>query len=63
MAVNLFAYWFVALPLVLMLGLGMELGPRGIWWGLTIGLAVAAALLFAKFARASRAPIQRLELP
>jgi MATE family multidrug resistance protein len=63
MAVNVFAYWFVALPLVLMLGLGMELGPRGIWWGLTIGLAVAAALLFAKFARASRAPIQRLDLP
>jgi MATE family multidrug resistance protein len=61
MAANLVAYWLVAFPLVLALGLGMDFGPRGIWWGLTIGLGVAAALLSVKFAAVSRGPVARLE--
>lgn len=61
MGANLVAYWIVAFPLVLTLGLGMQLGTHGIWWGLTIGLAVAALLLSTKFAAVSRGPLVRLE--
>jgi MATE family multidrug resistance protein len=61
MRANLVAYWLIAFPLVLALGLGMHLGTRGIWWGLTAGLACAAALLSTKFASISRAPVVRLE--
>jgi len=61
MVANLIAYWIIAVPLVLILGFGMGFGPHGIWWGLTIGLATAAALLSAKFSVISRAPIVQLE--
>jgi MATE family multidrug resistance protein len=61
MAANLVSYWLIAFPLVLALGLGMDFGPQGIWWGLTAGLGVAAVLLSAKFASVSRAPVGRLE--
>jgi MATE family multidrug resistance protein len=62
MGANLVAYWFVAFPLLLTLGLGFEYGVQGIWWGLTVGLAVAAALLSTKFAAISRQPVGRLEI-
>jgi MATE family multidrug resistance protein len=61
MGANLLAYWIIAFPLLITLGLGMKLGTHGIWWGLTIGLAVAAALLSTKFAAVSRGAIARLE--
>ena len=60
MAANLIAYWVIAVLLVLTLGFGMGFGPHGIWWGLTIGLAIAAILLSAKFSAVSRTPITQL---
>ncbi|MEO6364790.1 MAG: MATE family efflux transporter [Luteimonas sp.] len=48
------AYWGIGMPLGAGLGLGLGMGPRGMWIGLIIGLTAAAALLGARFLRASR---------
>src|SRR5690606_34410666 len=33
-AANVGAYWLVGLPLALFLGFGLDLGAKGLWWGL-----------------------------
>ena len=48
-----FAYWGVGMALGAGLGLGLGHGPRGMWLGLIAGLAVAAALMAARFLRTS----------
>jgi MATE family multidrug resistance protein len=54
MAITLVAYWCIGMPLGSWLGLGMGWGPRGMWWGLIVGLAAAAALLAARVHRLIR---------
>src|SRR5205814_10398804 len=44
-AINLVGYWILGLPLGLTLAYRFGLGPRGLWWGLTAGLAIVALLL------------------
>ena len=52
------AYWGIGMPVGAGLGLGLGWGPRGMWLGLTAGLAVAAFLLCRRFLRSSlRVPI------
>jgi MATE family multidrug resistance protein len=46
---TLLGYWTVGLPLALLLGPIGDLGPVGVWVGLTAGLATTAALLLARF--------------
>lgn len=43
------AYWIVALPLGWALAFPGRLGPTGVWWGLALGLAVAALGLVVRF--------------
>lgn len=43
------AYWGVGMPIGAGLGLGLGWGPRGMWLGLTAGLAMAALLLARRF--------------
>ena len=43
------SYWGVGLTSGAALGLGLGWGAPGLWWGLTGGLAVASALLVARF--------------
>ena len=50
-AINLAAYWVIGLPVGLLLAFRLHAGPRGLWWGLTIGLMVAAVLLVARVVR------------
>jgi MATE family multidrug resistance protein len=45
--VNLISYWLIGIPLASWLGLIAGFGLPGVWCGLAIGLAVAAALLLA----------------
>ncbi len=39
------SYWAVGFPIAWALGFPIGWGPTGVWWGLAIGLAVAAVLL------------------
>lgn len=43
------AYWIIGIPVGYFLGIYLEMGANGIWYGLTLGLLVSAALLFARF--------------
>ena len=54
MAVAAVAYWGVGLTVGGALGLSAGAGARGLWWGLTLGLAVAAVGLSARFAVRTR---------
>ena len=54
MAITLFAYWGVGMPMGWWLAFHHGLGARGIWMGLIAGLSMAALLLFVRFWRSSR---------
>jgi Na+-driven multidrug efflux pump len=55
---TLIGYWAVGLPVALLLGLALGVGPVGVWIGLLTGLATTAALLLVRYARAvSRTPL------
>lgn len=47
--IALFSYWGIALPVAWLLGFPLGMGVRGIWYGMLIGLFVAAFLLFWRF--------------
>lgn len=52
--ISLGAYWVVGLGLGSWLAFGLELGPRGLWFGLTAGLFTAAAALLGRFLHRTR---------
>ena len=55
-AMNLVGFWAIGLPVSLLLGFRTPLGPRGLWWGLVVGLgAVAIGLLLRLRARLRQA--------
>lgn len=54
------AYWLLAFPLALTLAHRGGLGPEGLWWGLTVGLVVAAVGLTARFFVLTRNAIARV---
>ncbi len=45
MLVNLVGYWCIGLPVSYLLGFMLGVGPAGLWYGLVLGLAVAATIL------------------
>jgi MATE family multidrug resistance protein len=49
-----FGYWVVGFPIGAALAFKGGMGGVGVWWGLTIGLVVVAALALARFARRER---------
>ncbi|TAM15227.1 MAG: MATE family efflux transporter, partial [Rhodanobacter sp.] len=53
MAITLFAYWGVGMPIGWVLGFRDDLGARGVWIGLIAGLTVAAVMLFTRFWRSA----------
>ncbi len=55
MAITLFAYWGVGMPVGAWLAFGAGLGARGMWMGLAAGLSVAAVLLLWRFWRSASA--------
>lgn len=48
MLIALVSYWLIGLPVAWGLAFPAGLGGIGIWWGLAIGLATAAALMMAR---------------
>ncbi|MDX1419927.1 MAG: MATE family efflux transporter [Rubricoccaceae bacterium] len=55
MLIGGFSYWVVGMSAAVGLGFGLDLGAPGVWGGLTLGLATAAALLTLRFRRRVRA--------
>jgi MATE family multidrug resistance protein len=55
--INFVGYWILGLPIGWLLAFRLGLGPRGLWWGLTTGLAVVSLLLVARVVRRFRAPL------
>jgi MATE family multidrug resistance protein len=53
------AYWVIGLPVGYLLAFPMSMGATGIWYGLLIGLSVAAVLLFYRFHRQTRYMIMK----
>ncbi|MAQ17228.1 MAG: MATE family efflux transporter [Sandaracinus sp.] len=56
---NVGGHYLVGLPVGLGLAYGLGLGPVGLWWGLSTGLALVALTLALRFHRISRRPILR----
>lgn len=47
--ITLIAYWAIGLPMSYVFGFQMNLGVEGIWYGLSLGLTVAAVFLLWRF--------------
>ncbi|MBL0329843.1 MAG: MATE family efflux transporter [Bacteroidetes bacterium] len=47
--ITLFAYWVVGLPMSYVFGFKLNLGVEGIWYGLSLGLTIAAVFLLWRF--------------
>jgi MATE family multidrug resistance protein len=45
MVANLLGYWLVGIPVSMYLGFVAGLGPRGLWWGLVLGLGLVGSSL------------------
>lgn len=60
MLVNLVGFWVVGLPVSVWLGFGVDVGARGIWWGLAIGIAVVGTLLAFRIPRRFGRELRRL---
>ncbi len=43
------AYWVVGIPVAYMLGIYWNVGVKGIWYGLTLGLLTSSILLFLRY--------------
>jgi MATE family multidrug resistance protein len=43
------SYWAVGMPVAYTLAFVFEWGGAGVWWGLAIGLGVAAVLMTGRF--------------
>jgi len=54
MQVTVFGHWIVGLPVGLIATWGLDYGPRGLWYGLTCGLAVSGITLTVRFLRIAR---------
>lgn len=54
------AYWIIGIPLGYLLGIKLDLGVNGIWYGLTFGLLTASILLFFRFQNKTRVLISKV---
>jgi multidrug resistance protein, MATE family len=59
--IALVSFWLLGLPAGWALAFRAGLGARGLWWGLTIGLAAVATLFVARIAFRFRGEIRRVE--
>jgi MATE family multidrug resistance protein len=55
MAINLFSFWVIALPLAYLAAIRYQLPANQIWVAFIVGLVLAAVLLTWRFNRLSKA--------
>lgn len=60
MVINVLGFWLVGLPVSAALGLGAGGGPRGLWWGLTVGLVFVALVLIWRVRRRLAGEVRRV---
>jgi len=60
MVVNVLGFWLVGLPVSAALGFGAGGGPRGLWWGLTVGLMLVALILVWRVRRRLSGAVARI---
>lgn len=44
--ITFFSYWIIGLPMAYLLGIQFNIGVKGIWYGLTLGLLTSSTLLY-----------------
>lgn len=47
--ITFIAYWIIGLPMAYLLGITMQLGVQGVWYGLTLGLLTSSILLYIRY--------------
>jgi MATE family multidrug resistance protein len=52
--ITFIAYWVIGLPVGYLLGIKLNMGVEGVWYGLVLGLLTASILLFIRFQLISR---------
>lgn len=52
--ITFIAYWVIGIPLGYILGIRLNLGVNGIWYGLILGLLAASLMLFFRFQHKTR---------
>ena len=62
MLANILGFWMVGLPIGLTLAFRAGMGPRGLWWGLVIGLAAVAAVLVVRLYHLFGGPLARIHV-
>jgi MATE family multidrug resistance protein len=62
LVVNLIGYWLFSLPLSLLLGFRLGLGPRGLWWGFVGGLGLVAVILLVRVRSRMGRRLERLRV-
>ena len=60
--INVLGFWLLGFPVSLTFGFALDLGPRGLWWGLVVGLVAVALLLLARLRQRLRGAIRRLHV-
>lgn len=58
MVLSFCTYWLIGLTSGYVLGLQLDRGPRGLWWGLVLGLASASLVLSLRFHWRSRRAVR-----
>ncbi|HSG50093.1 MAG TPA: MATE family efflux transporter [Longimicrobiales bacterium] len=61
MLMNLLGFWLAGLPVGVLLAFRGGMGPRGLWWGLALGLAVVAVLLVLRIRRRLAGELERFD--
>lgn len=62
MVINILGFWLLGMPASLLLGFRLGLGPRGLWWGLVVGLATVAVLLLFRVGWRLRSGVSRVQV-
>lgn len=60
MLLNLLGFWVIGLPVSVLLGFPIGLGPQGVWWGLAVGIGVVGVLLLLRVRRRFGRELRRL---